>query len=226
LFHLSCNLQGPRVFRLIAAGAKLVLFASWALSAPHANAGTIEVTGTLSQVTVIRPIPAFRTAPGSVVAMPSPGDPYSLDLVFDGDITDAGNYRFDQMSLTFTAGSSFSMQSDFAETDLSITISGQDAIFSLFACSTGSIPCIDGHRLDLDFSVPADSFTGETSKVSTVSDFAPFDLLLHETPPVDYIGSIDHFAYSSAPEPASILLAAGSMILLLVRLWRRHSTAD
>jgi hypothetical protein len=197
-----------------------MLFASLAaLSTFPARAGTITITGVLSQVTVIRPLPAFVR--GSAVSQPAEGDPYSLSLVFDGAITDAGNYQFDQMSLTFTAGSGFSLQSDFAETDLSIKLSGQDAIFSIFACSTGSSPCIDGHRLDLDFSVPADSLTGDTKQVSTVADFAPFDLLVHDTPPIDYIGSVDHYAYSSAPEPAPIGLSAVGVLTLLIRLRRR-----
>jgi hypothetical protein len=205
-----------------AAATRLVLFASLAaLSTLVAHAGTITITGVLSQVTVIRPLPASATTRGSAVSQPAEGDPYSLSLVFDGAITDAGNYQFDQMSLTFTAGSGFSLQSDFAETDLSITLSGQDAIFSIFACSTGSSPCIDGHRLDLDFSVPADSITGETKQVSTVSDFGPFDLLVHDTPPIDYIGSVDHYAYSPAPEPAPIGLSAVGVLTLLIRVRRR-----
>src|SRR5262249_28239759 len=124
---------------------------------------------------------------------------------------------------TFTAGNGFSMQSDFAETDVSITLSGQDAIFSIFACSTGSIPCIDGHRLDLDFSVPADSIMGDTKLVSPVGDFAPFDLLVHDAPPIDYIGSVNHFEYSSAPEPAPMSLSAVGVLLLLIGRRRRNS---
>src|SRR5262249_17343534 len=198
----------------------LMLFASLAaLSTLPARAGTITITGVLSQVTIIRPLPAFVR--GTAVSQPAEGDPYSLGLVFDGGITHAGNYQFAEMSLTFSAGSGFFRQSDVAETDLSIPLSGQDAIFSIFACSTGSSPCIDGHRLDLDFSVPADSLTGETKQVSTVADFAPFDLLAHDTPPIDYIGSVDHYAYSSAPEPAPIGLSAVGALTLLIRVRRR-----
>jgi hypothetical protein len=214
------------VFRKGAVAANLAFFASLAaFCTPAARAGSIDITGTMTEVNVIRPIPAILIRLGGATSVVSPGDPYSLNLTFDGSITDPGDYHFDQMSLTFAAGNGFVMQSDFAQTDLSITLSGPDAVFSLFACSTGSSPCLDGHRLDLDFSVPADTFTSQTNLVSTVQDFAPFDLLVHEVPPVDYIGSVDSFAYSSAPEPASVALSATGALALLIGVRRKRRKA-
>lgn len=224
--QLLFSMRGRRVFKK-GTGAKSLAFLAFfaTLLTPAARAGTIDITGTLSQVTVIRPLPSSPIVRGAGVPAVSEGDPYSLNLVFDGSITDAGVYHFDQMSLTFTAGSDFLLQSDFAQTDLSITLSSQDAIFSLFACSTGSSPCLDGHRLDLDFSLPADSFTGKTDRISSVGDFAPFDFLVHDTPPVDYIGSVDSFAYSSAPEPASLGLSAAGALAVLMRVRRSGGRA-
>jgi hypothetical protein len=188
-----------------------------ALSGSPAYADTITITGTLTQVSKIGLLPASPILRASPV---SEGDPYTLSLVFESSFSDPGDYLFNNASLQLTAGTGFQFESEFDSIALTITPSGQDDMFSMFGCSTSSSPCLDGHRLDLDFTLPAQMINGQTLQVGTIDELAQFDLLVKDAPPTDYIGTVESYTYSSAPEPASIALSLAGVLALLARLRR------
>lgn len=197
------------------------------ISVAAARADAVFFTGLITQSTQDGTGPAVNNPALNNI---SDGDPYTVNLSFDGSIQMPGTYLLSNFSLVFADATAGATESNFTSATVAITADGANYDFSLLGCLASGSGCVVGNELTAYFQIPAAALNLPASPASDVPGITPFDLL-EDDGTTDIQGSVLTYSYvgsstgaSPVPEPSYAFPAlAGLLSCLSVGLRRKRA---
>lgn len=199
------------------------------ISVAGARADAILFTGFITQSTQDGTGPAVNNPALNNIA---DGDPYTVNLSFDGSIQMAGTYSLSNFSLVFADATAGATESDFTSATVAITADGANYDFSLLGCLASGSGCLTGNELTAYFLITAAALNLPASSASDIPGITPLDLL-EDDGTTDIQGSVLTYSYvgsstgvSPAPEPSYAFPTLAALLACLSLALRRKRALD